>query len=203
MLVGLTGAYCAGKNRVAGLLEARGFETLDVDKLGHRALELAKDQVVARFGSDCLTAEGAVDRKALGRLVFGRPEALAELEAIVHPVANRLSEEWVAARPGRRLVINAALLPKSSLFGRLDFIIMVRAPWTTRLLRARRRDGLGWKELFKRFGSQKSFEAQYFSAVADIHTVENRGVGPCGARRNERALERRLDTIFAREGMVR
>ena len=42
MLVGLTGAYSAGKNRVGVLLEQRGFQVLDVDKLGHRAIEAEK-----------------------------------------------------------------------------------------------------------------------------------------------------------------
>ncbi|MCL2374428.1 MAG: dephospho-CoA kinase, partial [Treponema sp.] len=49
-LIGLTGAYCAGKNRVALLLEQRGFAVLDVDKLGHEVIETEKTRLVSHFG---------------------------------------------------------------------------------------------------------------------------------------------------------
>jgi dephospho-CoA kinase len=203
MLIGLTGAYCAGKNHVGRLLEARGLQVLDVDKLGHRATEDEKAAIVSRFGPGVLSSDGKVDRSALGKLVFGKPDELAALEAIIHPAANRLAEKWIAERPGGDLVINAALLHRATVFDRLDFIIMVCAPYWERLLRARRRDGLPFHLLMKRFASQKNFAAQYFGKKADIYTVDNRGVfGPC-ARHREAALERELDTIFAREGMVR
>ncbi len=203
MLIGLTGAYCAGKNYVGRLLEARGLEVLDVDKLGHRATEDEKAAIVARFGAGILRTDGTVDRAALGKLVFGRPAELAALEAIIHPAANRLVEEWIAERPGKDLVINAALLHRATVFRRLDFIIMVRAPFLQRLQRGRRRDGLPIRTLLRRFASQRNFASQYFEKAADIHIVDNRSAsGPC-ARRRTRALERTLDTILAREGMVR
>jgi dephospho-CoA kinase len=203
MLIGLTGAYCAGKNHVGKLLEARGLEVLDVDKLGHRAIEDEKEAITTRFGTGVLRSDGTVDRSALGKLVFGRQDELAALEAIIHPAANRLVEEWIAERPGRDLVINAALLHRATVFGRLDFIILVRAPTLLRLLRARRRDKLPFRVLLRRFSSQKEFASQYFGKGADIHIVDNRGAsGPC-ARRCGRALERGIDSILAREGMVR
>lgn len=202
MLIGLTGAYCAGKNHIGRLLEAQGLQVLDVDKLGHRATEDEKAAIVSRFGKGILRSDGTVDRSALGKLVFGKPDELAALEAIIHPAANRLVENWIAERPGVDLVINAALLHRATVFDKLDFIIMVRAPYWERLLRARRRDRLPFRVLMERFASQKNFDAQYFEKKADIHIVDNRGVfGPC-ARRREAVLERDLATIFAREGMV-
>lgn len=203
MLIGLTGAYCAGKNWVGRLLEARGLEVLDVDKLGHRATESEKEAILARFGPDILREDGTVDRGALGALVFGRPAELAALESIIHPAANRMVDEWIAERPGRDLVINAALLHRATAFPKLDFIILVRAPFLQRLLRGHRRDALPFRVLLKRFASQRNFASQYFGKGADIHIVDNRTCsGPC-ARRRMRALERCLDTILAREGMVR
>jgi hypothetical protein len=70
MLIGLTGKYCAGKNHVAALLEARGFEVLDVDKLGHKATEDQKEAIVGLFGPGVLRQDGAVDRRVLGELTF-------------------------------------------------------------------------------------------------------------------------------------
>jgi dephospho-CoA kinase len=191
MLIGLTGTYCAGKNHVASLLEARGLPVLDVDKLGYKALESEKETIFARFGSDLQRPDGSLDRRLLGQRVFGKPEKLAALENIVHPVANRLTDEWIAAQNGP-CVINAALLHRSSAFQKLDRIMVVTAPFLTRLLRAKRRDRLKWREILKRFSAQKDFDAQYLALNAEIYRVENPGL--FGSRNLK--LERRIDTIL-------
>jgi len=186
MLIGLTGTYCSGKNHVACLLEARGLPVIDVDKLGYQALEAEKETIFAMFGSGLQRDDGSLDRRLLGQRVFGNPEKLAALENIVHPLANRLTDEWIAAQNGP-CVINAALLHKSSAFNRIDRIILVRAPFLTRLLRARRRDKLPWREILRRFASQKDFNAQYLSINAEIYIVENPGLSN---------LRRRIDKFL-------
>jgi dephospho-CoA kinase len=194
MLIGLTGTYCAGKNHVAALLEQRGLAALDVDKLGYTAIESEKAAILARFGADLTQPDGTVNRRRLGERVFGRPKELAALEAIVHPVANRLTSEWISARGGKPCVIHAALLHKSSAFAQLDFVILVSAPFLVRLLRAKKRDGLSWPVLLKRFASQRNFTAQYLAGKADIYRVANSGFSG--------KLERRIDAILSREGIV-
>jgi len=200
MLIGLTGAYCAGKNYVATLLEARGLPVLDVDKLGYQALEAEKETIFAQFGPGLQRDDGSLDRRLLGERVFGDPEKLAALEDIVHPLANRLTDEWIASQNNGPCVINAALLHRSSAFNRLDCIIMVNAPFLTRLLRARRRDRLKLREILKRFARQRDFGTQYLSINAEIYRVENSGFS-CRAGggfgfRNRQKLERRLDNIL-------
>jgi dephospho-CoA kinase len=204
-LIGLTGTYCAGKNHVAALLEQRGIPVLDVDKLGHEALEAEREKILARFGGDLLR-EGRIDRKVLGERVFGKPEELAALEGIVHPAANRLTLRWIAEQDaaggasGPR-VINAALLHRSAVFGELRGIILVEAPLVTRLLRAKKRDRLSWGTLFRRFGSQKNFPSQYFKGKTDIYRVENKGYFGPGAPSRKRALENRIDDILSLLGL--
>jgi dephospho-CoA kinase len=201
-LIGLAGTYCAGKNYVGALLEERGLPVLDVDKLGQRAIETEREAVLERFGRDILDPSGAVDRRRLGARVFGDQSALAALEAIVHPAANRLTDEWIAAQGGRPCVINAALLHRSSAFPRLSCVILVRAPLLIRLLRARRRDALPLGQLLRRFHSQRRFIAQYFAGKADIYVIENRGyLGFC-ASRNRKRLEAQINDILSRTGMV-
>ena len=205
MLIGLTGTYCAGKNRVGAILESRGLEVLDVDRLGHVCLENQKEAVFARFGDGVKNPDGSVNRKALGAKVFGNRPKLAELEAIVHPEANRMTLEWVEGQNGKPCVINAALLHKSAVFGRLGCVILVEAPWLARLLRAKRRDGLPWLDLLRRFGSQKQFASQYLAGNADIYRVGNPGIGQPvlprsfghGKTRPEQRLERKIDEILA------
>ncbi|MDR2433336.1 MAG: dephospho-CoA kinase [Treponema sp.] len=201
MLIGLTGTYCAGKNYLAALLKQRGLPVLDVDKLGYTALDAEKEALAVRFGGDIMRPDGTVDRRLLGEKVFGKSEELAALEAIVHPAANRLTEEWIESMKGKTCVINAALLHRSSVFGRLDCIILVGAPFLTRLLRARRRDALPWSALFKRFASQKDFTTQYLAGKADIYRVENHGFSAAAFRRSRAKLERRIDAILFQVGL--
>ena len=177
MIIGLTGKYCAGKNYVAALLEKRGFPALDVDKLGYEALEMEKETIFTRFGKDLQRLDGSLDRQLLGQRVFGKPEKLAELETIIHPPVNRMVEEWLKntnSSSGYH-VINAALLHRAEVFARLDCLILVTAPFLTRLLRAKRRDRLPLSEILKRFASQKNFYSQYLSINAEIYKVENPG----------------------------
>ena len=195
MLIGLTGKYCAGKNHIAALLEAHGLPVLDVDKLGYQVLEAEKLTIFTKLGSDLKKPDGSLDRRLLGQRVFGNPEKLAILEAIVHPPVNRLTIEWIGDRTEKNCVINAALLHRSEAFARLDRIILVTAPFFTRFLRARRRDRLSRREIIKRFSSQKDFNSQYLAVNAEIYRVGNPGL--FGSRN---LLECRIDKIL--EGIL-
>jgi len=209
MIIGLTGTYCAGKNHIAAILEKKGFPVLDVDKLGHQVLETEKKAICDQFGADLLKSDGSLDRRLLGLRVYGQPLKLEILEAIVHPGANQLTEEWIQNRDragDRATVINAALLHKSSVFSRLGMIILVSAPFLTRLLRAKRRDKLSIPEILKRFNSQKDFNNRYLSIndgsnSAEIHKVENSEFfwhSVTGSKSLK--LERKIDKIIERIG---
>jgi dephospho-CoA kinase len=193
MLIGLTGKYCAGKNHVEKKKKKRGIPVLDVDKCGYQALEAEKEKVFSSLGKDLQMADGSVNHRLLGRRVFGNPEKLAVLEAIVHPPVNHMTEEWVVAQKGH-YVINAALLHRSAIFERLERVIVVTAPFFTRLLRARMRDKLSWLELLRRFTSQADFNSQYLSINAEIIRVENPGLS--GTRRLHEKLECRINLIL-------
>jgi dephospho-CoA kinase len=193
-IIGLTGKYCAGKNYAARMLEARGFPVLDVDKLGYTVIENEREAILARFGPAVLGAGGAIDRRRLGALVFGKPDELAALEGIIHPGVNRMTEGWIRAQGGQSCVINAALLHRSSAFEALDAIILVKAPFLIRIFRARKRDRLPWTQLLRRFKSQRNFDPQYFQKKTDIYSVFNSW--------SSGLLERRLDRIISRIGMV-
>jgi len=198
MLIGLTGKYCSGKNHVAALLERRGLLVLDVDKLGYIAIENKKAAIFGRFGEGVQNQDGSVNRRLLGEWVFGKEDELAALEAIVHPEANRLTLEWIAAHHGQPCVINAALLHRSAVFDQLEAIILVSAPLPLRLIRAKRRDKLPWAVLLRRFSSQRQFTPQYLAKNADIYKVENPGTH---MTRPENQLERRIDTILSKLGL--
>ncbi|MDR2517552.1 MAG: dephospho-CoA kinase [Spirochaetaceae bacterium] len=191
-VIGLAGLMCAGKNYAASLLEKRGIPVLDVDRLGHEALRTEKAAVAARFGDGVLDGAGEVDRKKLASVVFGKPEELAALEAIVHPAVNRLTTAWIE-RQAASCVINAALLHRSAAFTRLDAIILVEAWLPVRLFRARKRDRLPWSVILKRFHAQRRFIAQYLSRETDIYSVYNNPLGP--------GVDAQLEGIISRLGL--
>jgi dephospho-CoA kinase len=165
MLIGLTGGYCAGKNAAAAMLEARGWKTVDVDGLGHEAIELAHGAIVERFGASVVGPDGRLDRRAIARIVFADPRALADQEAIVHPIAIRLTDERIAAvqaeaaAAGREslVCVNAALLHRAPQASACAAIVQLRAPLWARLRRARARDGAGAREALRRIGRQRGF----------------------------------------------
>jgi len=198
MVIGLTGLYCAGKNHIASLLEQRGLAVLDVDKLGHIAIENIKTAIFTRFGEDIANQDGSVNRRLLGAKVFGNMQEMEALEALVHPEANRLTLQWLAEQNGKPCVVNAALLHKSVVFQQLGCIILVNAPLFTRLIRAKKRDKLPWTAIVKRFLSQKEFFSQYNSKITDIYKVENPGFG---GSRSTAKLESRIGAIMSNLGL--
>lgn len=200
-LIGLTGYYCAGKNHIAQVLQGRGLAVLDVDKLGHEVVNAEKARIAVRFGDDILGADGLVDRRRLGAKVFGKGEELAALEDIIHPAVNRQTLAWIESRTEKACVINAALLHRTSVFSALDAIIVVEAGFFVRLLRARKRDGLSWAVLLKRFYSQRKFYAQYSSGKADIYKVENSCFPGFPNRTLNGKLEKRIDEILSLLGI--
>jgi dephospho-CoA kinase len=112
--IGITGPIGCGKSTIASWLGERpGVFVIDADRVARDVLdrgEPALDAVVARFGAD-LVRNGELDRAALGRIVFGDPVALRDLEAIVHPaVRPRIQAEIERAdRAGARAVIIEAI----------------------------------------------------------------------------------------------
>jgi dephospho-CoA kinase len=90
--VALTGGIATGKSYVLDQFRRRGVPCIDADVLAHGVMAPgteATQAIAARFGSDFLDADGAVDRKKLAPVVFADESARRDLEAIVHPAVYR------------------------------------------------------------------------------------------------------------------
>lgn len=182
MVLGVAGGYCAGKDAVARLLEEAGYPSVDVDAVGHRALEESRETLVRLFGPSVLDAEGRVDRRALGRIVFRRTRELRRLEAALHPRMREIVAAEVA-RLGRHCVINAAILYRMGLHELCDLVLCVRAPLLSRLRRASSRDGLAPPAALRRMWAQRGICLKPKGARVDTHTVRNAGsIGDLKAR---------------------
>ena len=189
MVVGLTGKYCAGKDLVARIFESHGYSVIDVDALGHEVLAAMTERVVAVFGRAVAADDGDVDRKALGRIVFGNPSAMARLESILHPSMVRRVKELIAERGGD-IVVNAAILHHMGLDALCGAVLCVCAPLLVRLIRAMRRDRLPLRDALSRIRSQNGVCPQLNDPAVDTYTVRNRG--------SARSLERRVARLALR-----
>ena len=115
VLLGLTGNIASGKTTVGQmLLELGAARYIDADQVVHQLYEPGQSiyaGVVAAFGNEILTPEGAIDRRKLGNIVFNNAEALRRLEAIVHPaVGGAVLAEIQTAAPDDILILDAVKL---------------------------------------------------------------------------------------------
>ncbi len=177
MILGIAGKACSGKNAVASLLEERGFFSIDVDKLGHKALDLKKDEISRYFGRHILNDRGEIDRKILGPLVFKNRLKLKKLESLIHPVVFSMVEKIIRASvaENENIIINAAILGTSRLDTLCDRVLWVESPLFLRFKRAISRDGNSISAIISRIRSQRDLTVQHFSADVDIYMVGNKG----------------------------
>ncbi len=176
--LGLTGGIATGKSTVGRMLRERGAFVVDSDRLAHAAMEPggeAYPAIVRRFGRDILDADGRVDRKRLGSVVFRDPQARADLEAIVHPVVRRLGDEriaaWAAGAPAPRIAfVDAALLVETGRHRDLDGLVVVHCAPETQLRRILERDGLAEEEARRRIAAQAPPERKLAAADWTIDT---------------------------------
>jgi dephospho-CoA kinase len=130
--IGLTGPIGCGKSTIAGWLGERpGVVVVDADRVARDVLdrgEPALDAVIKRFGTSLLRADGSLDRAALGRLVFADPDALRDLEAIVHPAVRPRILGVIAdadAAGARAVIIEAIKLIEGALASFCDEVWLV------------------------------------------------------------------------------
>jgi dephospho-CoA kinase len=128
--VAVTGPFASGKSTFVRLLGELGAETVSADEIVHDLLaddERTISRVVERFGNDVLK-DRSVDRRALGRKVFGDPEALRDLEDILHPLVRRETERRVAASGADLFVAEVPLLFEGGGSGDYDYTVAVVVP---------------------------------------------------------------------------
>jgi dephospho-CoA kinase len=175
--VGLTGGIGSGKSTVAARLAELGAVVIDSDQLAREVVAVGSPgltRVVERFGPEVLAEDGSLDRPKLGRLVFADPAALADLNAIVHPLVRARSDALTAqalARGVSAVVHDIPLLVENKLAAGFDKVIVVEAPVELRLQRLAGR-GLDAETARARIAAQASDEQR--RAVADI-VVDNSG----------------------------
>lgn len=189
LTIGLTGNIATGKSTVLAYLRQRGAAVIDADKLAHQTMApggAAYAAVVAAFGPAIVAADGAIDRPALGAIVFADATKLAQLEAIVHPAVFALAQQLLATTTAPVVVIEAIKLLESGQLLRLcDEVWVVVADEATQLQRLMTTRGMSEVDARRRMAAQSPQAAKVKHAT---RVIENNG--------DWRALHAQLDEIW-------
>lgn len=130
MTIAVTGPFASGKSTFVRLLGELGAETVSADEIVHDLL--AEDRttisrVVERFGDD-VRGERGVNRRTLGRKVFGDPKALRDLEDILHPLVRRETQRRIAVSEAGLFVAEVPLLFEGGSGMDYDYTVAVVVP---------------------------------------------------------------------------
>jgi dephospho-CoA kinase len=187
--IALTGNIGAGKSTVTELFRRWGATIIDADELVHQAQAPGQPilaALTARFGTDLLQADGSLDRAALRARVLADRNALADLNAIVHPEVHRRRQQLLrdARRRGDPIVVSVIpLLFESSDTAEFDAVVLVDAPETVRrarLLASRAipaEDVEGLISAQSPAGPKRALSDYVIDNDADLETLEHRAFG--------------------------
>jgi len=174
-VIGLTGNIATGKSVVRRMFEHLGAYTIDADALSHRTYAKGApgyQQVIDKFGKWLVNKDGEIDRKKLGNLVFSDPEALKELESIVHPLVRQATEILAKRASQPVVVIEAIKLLEGELRKACDSIWVTNAPEEIQVERLIRKRGMSRDQALTRIKMQSAQSAKV--AVANI-VITNTG----------------------------
>lgn len=178
LLTGLTGGIGSGKSTVAAGLADRGASVIDADLVAREVVEpggLAYDPLRERFGPAVLAEDGRLDRPALAAVVFGDPQALADLNAITHPaifsvIGGRLAE---LSATDKVVVVDIPLLNESAKKKyRFDLVVVVDVPEEVAVARLVEHRGFTEADARARIAAQIGREER--NALADV-VIDNSG----------------------------
>jgi len=174
MRVGLTGGVASGKSTVSAMLAELGAIVIDADRLAREVVAKDTDglaEVVAAFGSGVLTADGEMDRPAVGAIVFADEAKRRVLEGIIHPrVRARSAELEAAAGPDDLVVHDIPLLAETGGARVFDAVVVVDVPVEVQVERMLRDRGWTREDAESRIAAQATREDRLAIAT---HVIEN------------------------------
>lgn len=165
IVIGLAGGIAAGKSAVARVFAERGAVVIDSDKEAKDALDRpeVRGELIRWWGDGVLAADGRIDRKKVGSIIFADQSQRERLERLVHPLVRANRSEMIARADPRTtpaIVVDAPLLYEVGLDRECDTVVFVDAPREQRLARANETRGWDEAELTKREKAQIPVEVK-------------------------------------------
>ena len=161
--IGLTGGIGSGKSTVSNILATLGASIIDADRVGHEIYlpgRAAWKQVTDTFGRKIVAEDQTIDRKKLGAIVFGSPDALARLNAIVHPIMFEEIRQRIQARRAEGftlpVVVEAAILIEANWLPLADTVWVVETDKDAAIRRVAEQRGMSAADAEARIANQLS-----------------------------------------------
>ena len=158
ILIGLTGNIATGKSAVAQRLRELGATVIDADQLVRVVVQKgqpALDEIARTFGPQVLLADGELDRKALGQVVFSDAQKLKQLEQITHPAVHvEIQRQLDELPPDSVAVIEVIKLIESGWADRCDSVWVTDCPPEDQVNRLMRSRGMSEAEAHARVSAQ-------------------------------------------------
>ena len=194
IIIGLTGSIGMGKTTVAGILKKLGYPVYSADEAVHHVLKKGGKAVkaVAKIFPESLK-RGAIDRKILGKIVFGQPRKLRQLEKIIHPLLRDIERKFL--QKARKKKAPAAILEIPLLFEtgadkRCDITLCVTAPAAVQRARVLARKGMTKEKLKAILARQMSNKEKCAKADYVVPTGTSR-------RDTEKFLRKLFDELLS------
>jgi len=174
--VALTGGIATGKSHVRARFETLGVPTIDADVLAREAVapgSAGLAAVIRRFGSAVADADGSLNRKRLGAIVFADAAARHELEDIIHPYVREATDKWFGLLDSARFAFAIADIPllfEGRREGDFDAVIVTACDPATQVQRLMTRDGLTEEDAHQRIDAQWPLERKIANADYVIRT---------------------------------
>ncbi len=176
IVLGLTGSIGMGKSTTARLFAEEGAAVYDADAAVH-ALYAGEAAPLIEAAFPGTTRDGVVDRKELGKRVVGSPDALARLEAIVHPLVRKAEAAFLAqarSRGAEVAVVDIPLLFETGRDRDFDAVVVVSAGAEEQRRRVMERPGMT-EDVFARLLARQTADAEK-RARADVVIDTSQGV---------------------------
>lgn len=173
MNLGLTGGIATGKSTVVQFFKKHDVDVIDADQIAREVVEPdhpGLTEVVDVFGKEVLEADGTLNRKKLGEIIFHDYDKKKKLERILHPHIRKLMfgrmEKYQQAHPDKLIVLDIPLLYESGLEDRFDEVMVVYIPEELQLQRLQQRDQIDERRALQKIRSQMSIENK--KKLADV-----------------------------------
>lgn len=164
IIIGLTGSIGTGKSTIAKMFTEFKIPVIDADVVAREVVkpgEAALEQIHEAFGDGVIQADGTLDRKTLGAIVFADEGKRLILNQIIHPAIRKRMEEKQQALIDRKeacIVVDIPLLFENKLTNTVDKVLVVYVDEAEQLRRIVARDGITADDAARRMASQISIE---------------------------------------------
>ena len=183
VVIGMTGGIGCGKSYVSAKMQLRGIPVYDSDtraKLITATDPVLKLELTRLVGPTlyCPCGCGVMQKEVLAKFIFGNPENMAKVNAIIHPRVKEDFRRWADAHASKDFcILESAILFESGFDGEVDFTVCVDAPSELRISRCMKRDNATREAVVKRIESQmdqveKCSRADFVIVNDDVQPLE-------------------------------